>query len=52
MLGAAEWEGVYDVVSCVVKGVLVVVIVVICVCCDGVIHGEPLVILVNVGRLP
>ena len=29
-----------DVVPCVVKGVFVVVIVVICVCCDGCYHGE------------
>ena len=38
-----------DVVSCVVKVVIDVVIVVICVCCDGGIHGEVLVILVLVA---
>ena len=35
-----------NVVSCVANVVLDVVIVVICGCCDGVVHGEPLVILV------
>ena len=35
-----------DVVSCVVKVVIDVVIVAICVGCDGVSHGEVLVILI------
>ena len=38
-------------VVCVVNVVLMVVIVVICCCCNGVDHGEPLAILVMVGRL-
>ena len=50
--GAAEWKGVYDVIVVVVNVVLVVVIVVTCCCCDVVDHGELLVDLVKVGRLP
>ena len=48
----AEWRNGDNVMFSVVHVVLEVGIVVICVCCDGMIHGEVLVILVNVGRLP
>ena len=48
----AEWRDDDNVMLCVVHVVLDVGIVVICVCCDGMTHGEVLVILVNVGRLP